>query len=109
MSIVYAVQRPAFRTENGWVGKYDMSPAELLGELRFLLPEGNIDADLRPTTLAIYERLDDFNKDRDYFLPVGDPIACAIAAACLARCVPYFTTLKFDRRANVYLPYRVEP
>lgn len=108
---VFVVQRPAYfdRDKNGWVNKYDLTPAAEFGELVFLLPPSNIYRDhLAQAMATLQERLEDFSP-RDHVLAVGDPVA--IAATVLVaggRTGGRVSVLKYDRRARVYDAYVVD-
>lgn len=74
MSKVYIVQRPL--PSRGERAELDLSPAAYFGEIVYALPSGALPQDLAG---ALGEALADFT-DEDYLLPVGNAIACAVAA-----------------------------
>ena len=108
MSRVFVIQRPAYydRVKRGWVNKYDLSPAEEHGELRFLLRPGNIFRDRLSEAIDQLEQgLWDFNGE-DHILAVGDPVAISAAAMIAAKnSGGQASILKFDRQAGKYHPY----
>lgn len=110
---VFVVQRPAKREgpRGDWVDKYDLSSAEAFGELVTLLPYGNLSGDpvkLQAAQDMLEKALADYDGLRDYLLPLGDPVACAMAAAVLGERVQRpISVLKFDRREDAYFAYRI--
>lgn len=105
---VFVVQRPAFysREREGWVNKYDISPARRFGELVYLLRPGNLYRDRLASALESLRRdLADF-RSSDHILAIGDPIAIA-AAVMTASAVSggSVSMLKYDRMADKYDAY----
>lgn len=111
MSVVYVVQMPAKRTGPAtWEDKYDLSPAEAYGELKRLLPYGNLSRSpgkLNKAFSDVFEQLQSFNPAEDYILPLGDPIACSLTFICLQNIIGPVRVLKYDRRKNKYDVYSI--
>ena len=107
---VFVVQRPAYfdRERQGWVNKYDITPAEEHGELVFLLPPGNIYRDKLAGAIGRLEReLADYGP-RDHILAIGDPVAIAAAVMVAARRTDgTVSLLKYDRMAERYDAYKI--
>ena len=111
MSRVFVIQRPVYydRQRRGWVNKYDLGPAEIYGELIYLLPQGNIyTGGLKEALKTLEEKLLDFSTE-DCILAVGDPvaIACAVMVAS-ANNEGTVRLLKFDRMENIYNCYTID-
>lgn len=109
MGKVYIVQRPCFydRNKRGWVNKYDFSAARAHGEFVVLLAPGNVFGDRFPEALAsLREGLAGYDPDQDHILAAGDPVAIA-AAVLLAARNGTVSLLRYDRREDRYVPYRV--
>jgi hypothetical protein len=108
-SIVYAVQRPCFfsRSEQKWVDKFDLSPAEHYGKLVYCLPPGNVPHDLATSIDTLSQALKDY-KAQDYLLAVGDPVAI-VAAGLIAgkQTGGSVTVLKWDHYNREYTPYDI--
>jgi hypothetical protein len=89
--------------------KINITPALKYGKIEVLLAPGE---EIVLGASYCVNRMDallrDFS-DADYLLPVGNPVAIAIAAALAAR---YnrgrFNVLKWDNRQHVYYPITVE-
>lgn len=108
MPRVFLVQRPASKQNGVWSDKYDLSPAEHFGDLVHCLPPGNIPRDLAVTVSKLKAALADFS-DADYLLAIGDPIAIGLASIVAHRANHgRVTLLKWDRRSQHYVPYRLE-
>lgn len=113
-SKVFVVQVPARRDgpRGGWVEKYDLSSAGRFGALVRVLPYGNVPIEPEPTVRRLNEAFFDcpepFDPEVDHVLLLGDPVAMAQAVALLSRRFPEgFKALKWDRRAEGYVPYRI--
>lgn len=108
-SRVFVVQRPAYRDRatGEWITKFDLSPAEKFGELVDILPSNMFwDAE---TIVAQAERILnaptwEFDPDHDFLLAIGDPVAIA-ACAIIASRHGSVTILKWDKKAQSYLPF----
>lgn len=74
MPFVYVVQDGKNR---------DYSPALKYGELKLLLPEGNIVLSTQPTVRNLKRKLKDFSDD-DFLLLSGDPVGIGLATAIAA-------------------------
>lgn len=81
-------------------------PAARFGELKVLLPPGQIQVDAMPAVRRLSKLLSDFC-DEDHLLCIGDPVAIAIAAAiAAANNNGRLKLLKWDRQEGQY--YSVE-
>ena len=72
-----------YKNANGLlVPKFSIDAADEYGEVKVLLPYGNVAMAPQPMVVSLRSQLKDFN-DEDYILPVGDPaiIGAAIAVA----------------------------
>jgi hypothetical protein len=72
--VVYIVQE---------VKNRNYAAAKPHGELKLLLPEGNLVLSTMPTVRRLRKGLKDFN-DKDYLLLSGDPVAIGLACAIAA-------------------------
>lgn len=90
---VYVVQEPR---------GINLMPAEKFGELKVLLPPGNVAYSAGPTVARLKRGLATFT-DEDYLLMVGDPAAIAIAGA-VASMINHgrMRVLKWDRQEMQY-------
>jgi hypothetical protein len=103
-SRVFMVQRPSVKAPDGrWADKFDLSSAAKFGALVELLPRGNVlPSNLKEAAGRLREQLQGFN-DADFMLPVGDPVAIALAAAVAADINGgVLRLLKWDRREQGY-------
>jgi hypothetical protein len=116
MSRVYAVQQPSRRVDGEWVPTMDLSAAERFGELTFCLPPGNVSRDFDATHATLSGVLADYDLGADYVLLLGDPVAIAQVVHILSTRATWsreaggpwqIEALKWDRRSETYLPYRV--
>lgn len=107
---VFVVQRPAYfdRVRRGWVNKYDLTPAAEHGELKFLLPPGNIYRDkLEGALMHLGQALEDYGPD-DHILAIGDPVAIAAAVmVASAKTGGRISLLKFNKRTTSYEAFEV--
>jgi hypothetical protein len=108
---VFVVQRPAYfdKGRQGWVNKYDLTPATEHGELVFLLRPGNIYKDkLRAAVELLKRELADYGPG-DHILAVGDPVAIAATVMVAASVTGgRISLLKFDRQDGRYDAYEVD-
>lgn len=108
---VFVVQRPARfdHGRQGWVNRYDLTPAAEHGELVFLLKPGNIYHDAMAAALdRLREMLAGYDPARDHVLAVGDPVAIAAAVMVASRETGgRVSLLKYDRLRGRYDPYLV--
>lgn len=81
----------------------NLSKATRFGELISILPQrANITMSPAPVLRELRAKLKDFN-DSDYLLPLGDPVAIALAAFVAADMnVGRVKLLKWDRELNDY-------
>lgn len=105
---VFVTQIPARLEHGSWVPIMDISPAGEYGELKIMLPSGMNFHAAAPAVQQLREQLRDFRGDRDYLLPLGDPLIMAAAAALIARREPMFRMLKWDRFTRTYHSYEVK-
>ena len=81
-------------------------PAQKYGDLILMLPPGDVVLSAAPTVSRLRKKLKDFNDD-DYILPMGDPIAIALAgeiASDINNGKVQF--LKWDRQERLYYPVK---
>lgn len=108
---VFVVQRPAYfdRQRRGWVNKYDLTPAQVFGELVFLLKPGNLYRSHMAETIAyLQQQLASFG-DADHILSVGDPVAIAMTVLLAGQANDgKVSLLKFDRVSETYGAYIVD-
>jgi hypothetical protein len=107
-SKVYVTQIPARLEQGRWAPIVDISPAAAYGELKVMLPSGlNFHAPA-PVIQQLKLELREFDGERDYLLPLGDPLIMAAAAALIARHSRSFRMLKWDRYSRKYHTYEIE-
>jgi hypothetical protein len=95
--MVYVVQET--------LGKNLLSAVEY-GELKVLLPSGQITLSPGPSVFRLRKKLTDFNDD-DYLLLIGDPIAIALAAMVAASINQgKVNFLKWDKQERKYFPVK---
>ena len=76
---VYMPQEVLYKNDNGdLVPKFNTHLAEEFGEIKVLLPYGNVVLAPQPMIAKLKRQLKDFC-DNDFILPTGDPIAIAAA------------------------------
>lgn len=88
-SLVYVPQEPFTRSPDGsWRRSMNLRPAEDFGELRFVLPGDRDVTGLLTDAEEIISELRDglagFDADRDYLLPLGNPLLIAVAGGVVA-------------------------
>lgn len=100
---VYVVQEIFKRSrENQLVPQFNLKPARKYGDLKILLPPGQVMLHPIPMVRELEKGLRTFNDD-DYLLPIGDPSAVATAAVIAAKKNGgRFKMLKWDRRDREY-------
>ena len=102
MNKVFVVQE-VFKKEGG-IAKplFNMNPAKKFGQITVMLPSGGVMLHSIPMIKELKQRLKDFC-DNDYILPVGDPVAIAVASTIAANNNRgKFKMLKWDRREKLY-------
>lgn len=83
-------------------------PARAFGELKLLLPPGNIVLTSKPAVKKIKKELKSFT-DKDFLLLIGDPAAIAITSAIAAlKNDGKFKLLKWDRQEKVYFEVSID-
>jgi hypothetical protein len=104
MTVSHAAHRPRSRVFVTQASDANVLPAQAFGELVFLLPRdhvvglhGQAALDQALTKLATAS-------ERDWFLPVGDPVAISLLAAAFAERVGRLRLLKWDRQEKRYYP-----
>ena len=98
MATVYVVQE---------VNGINVMSATIFGELKLLLPAGQIALSAGPTVSRLRKGLKDFTNE-DYLLLVGDPAAIGIATAVAATLNQgKVNLLKWDRQERKYFPISV--
>ncbi len=89
------------------VGK-NLVPASKYGDIKVLLPPGQVAYSTAPTVRRLREKLNHFN-DKDYLLLMGDPAAIAIAGAVACeKNNGKMRLLKWDRQEKQYIPIDVD-
>lgn len=100
---VYVVQEVLTYKSGMAQPQYDLRPAALYGELEILLPCSRLPLATHSTIATLERKLRDFS-DNDYLLPVGDPIAIAMAASVAAKMNHgKVQMLKWDRDNRAYI------
>lgn len=86
--------------------KFNILPAAEYGELKTLLPPGQITLATAPTIRVLREKLRSFS-DSDFLLAIGDPIAIGLSVAVAASFNSgKIKMLKWDRQEHRY--YAIE-
>lgn len=104
MPTVYVVQ------ENK---NHNIVPATKFGEIKVLLPEGNVSFAIEDTYAKLVEGLEDM-KDEDYLLLAGDPIAIGLATLVAYDSLDRLMTneflrfLKWDRQSQIYFEAKLK-
>ena len=89
------------------IGK-NLLPAAKFGDIKILLPAGQVAYSPAPTVRRLREKLSHFS-DNDYLLLMGDPAAIAIAGAVACeRNNGKMRLLKWDRQERQYFPIDVD-
>lgn len=90
---------------------HNISPALKYGEIKVILPPGDMNFSVNDTLARIERELTTFNYKEDYLLLTGDPIAIALAGWVLCDLLGFndhIRFLKWDRHTTSYLPITVE-
>ncbi|TXH47710.1 MAG: hypothetical protein E6Q97_26595 [Desulfurellales bacterium] len=99
MSVVYVVQESPNR---------DLGAAAKFGDLKLLLPAGDIVLSPGPTIRRLREGLRSFS-NHDYLLLMGDPVAIGLATSIAAEFnLGRVRFLKWSRRGAVYFPIEAD-
>ena len=108
--IVYVVQEPRFKGDDGVLKSVDMLPALNYGSLELLLETGRQTSVLNAAAIVrtLKQKLAGY-RDKDFIIASGDPVAIGIACsvAALANRGRY-TVLKWDRMEHRYYPVPVD-
>lgn len=106
---VFIVNRPTS-------GRPDVSTAATWGDLYFInqryIYADEIDDDHRPPLSHIQSMLraaERFNPETDHMLIAGDHLQIVLFAAMLGARHDKFSVLRYDRKAEGYIPVMVEP
>ena len=98
MSKVYVVQE---------VNGKNILPAQEFGEIKVLLPQGQIAFDSEYSITKLFDKLKDITQE-DYLLLIGDPVAIAIAAIIASDYTDgLFKLLKWDREHKKYFAVEI--
>lgn len=109
-SRVFIVQEPMKwdRDAQAMVSVFNFNMAAQYGDLKVMLPGGQVALSTAPTIFKLKEQLRDFCDD-DYIVPAGDPSAIAMAVAIAsANNHGRFKLLKYDRDARAYIKVDVD-
>lgn len=85
------------------LGGHDYSDAKRFGNLVFLTSQGFNPKDLDRVSFLLAEKLENFDPDQDYFLPVGQDLIILTAFYILAQRHSKFNVLFWDFRARRYV------
>ena len=81
---VFVPQEVFYKNDKGlMVPKFNIHAASEFGEIKILLPYGNISMAPQPMVVKLRHQLKDYSDD-DFVLPMGDPIAIGAAIAIAA-------------------------
>jgi hypothetical protein len=90
------------------VPKFATYKAERYGDVRVLLPYGNIVLSTQPAVARMRSQLQHFS-DTDYLLPTGDPVIIGLATAIAAGFNNgRVNLLRWDRNENEYIVVRAD-
>tara|TARA_R100000900_G_scaffold145174_1_gene130383 strand:+ start:1096 stop:1410 length:315 start_codon:yes stop_codon:yes gene_type:complete len=90
------------------VSGFNILPATRFGDIKILLPSGQVAFSSGPTVNRIKSNLRKYTFE-DYLLMIGDPAAIAIAAAYASELTNgKFQLLKWDRQEKQYIPITVD-
>lgn len=110
MAKVYVVQIPRSRAPNGSWREWDITPAQIYGELTSpLIDRTGASLHTQHTVQALRKLLADYS-DEDSLLAIGDPAAIAVCAAIAADANRgVIAVLRWDRRTKSYIrfPYNI--
>lgn len=109
MSRVFVVQAPMRRGYDGRMHNiFDLSPAEMYGELVFVTNSDKLPTDLSMLIEDWRAKLSDFCDD-DYLLCVGDPVAIGISTAfCMAANEGRIKFLRWSPKRKAYEELNVD-
>lgn len=103
---VFVVQQPSVLVNGIWQPKFSLSRAKRYGELVTLLEPGNLSDDIEPVRTHIRQALQHYAFDaaRDFYLPVGEPLAMVLVARIMLEFDPTapLQILKWNSRAKRY-------
>lgn len=108
---VFVVQRPRFRNPDRnyrWEDKYDLTPAEMFGDLiEIVEPDAQV-GDMDRITQSMVRNLQNFSDD-DFIICIGNPIMIGMAIAQAAdvnegrvKC------LQWRMKDRAYLPIQID-
>ena len=100
---VFVVQECFKKDEKGFPRPlFNLNPARQFGQITMMLPSGSVMLHPIPMIKELKQKLKNFCDD-DCILPIGDPVAIAVAATIAANNNRgRFKMLKWDRRERVY-------
>ena len=102
---VYIVQEPTRRNRNTgqMESTFDLTPAAAYGDLKVMLPPGNVMLSSKPMSDKLKHELRNFN-DNDFLLAIGAPAAFATATAIAAKFnMGRYKLLTWDRESRAYI------
>lgn len=96
--------------------RLNIKPAEKFGEIiyvnKFYVYGDELDDEKRlPDNVRapLWRLAKKFNPSNDYLLIAGDEVQMLQAAAAIGSVCPWFFVLRWDRKANEYIPIRIQP
>ena len=99
---VYIVQQTMQRDpelgRNTLKPKFDFRPAEVYGDLEFLLPTNIKPWDTEKVMRQLIEGLEFFNGDEDYIIATGNPVLFSMAVAIAMNRSPRIRFLQYSGR-----------
>ena len=110
MNTVYIVQEPQRRNRatGDMEPSFDLTPAAAYGNLKVMLPPGNVMLSPQPMVAKLRHELRNY-KESDHLLAIGDPVAYSTAVAIAARHNNgRYSLLKWDREARAYISVDVD-
>lgn len=108
---VYVVQRQLRRSDDGsrMVDKFDVAPAEVFGDIQFLLSSGASPFTPESIVLELKAKLAGYNSDCDWLLLVGNPCLIGMVVAVAAQSGGgRVNMLQWSGRSANYIPVKVE-
>lgn len=91
------------------IPKYDVSEAQIFGELQFLLSASASPFSPVPVIAELSQKLKDYDGAKDYLLLVGNPCLIGWAVALAAKASGgRVNLLQWSGRENRYLPIRAQ-
>lgn len=100
-----AVEKPTVYVVQEVPGK-NILPATEYGELKVMLPHGDVTLTAEPTLQRLRGELAHLT-EQDYILLIGDPVAIALATVAANEVVNRLNLLKWDRQTKRYFPVSI--